>query len=445
MSALPWAVVALLASSHVAARGDDDLEAHVQQLCQAYLEGFGADSTGLVYHHRLNGPKGLEALASPEEIAARTVGGREMPYGYGSGIQDAALENGQLLYALCDAYEATGDEYFADTARRVFGGLTLVGSVSPVRGFVPRGPHPDGKSYYPNSSRDQHATYVYALWRYHRSSLATPEDRAFIAEFLDAFARRMESNGWSIRVEDGSEVAHVGFSWRQRAAAGVMSLLGTLSAVCEVTESAEWRQLLEGYSQEDDGFRWQVLHPDRVGERSPLTLYSNQFAMDLDALSCIVTDPGKRQQIRDYSLAFALRTLWTNVFDEDCWRRLDWAGDWTEEETQAALAPFDLSLGEETTVFDLYERFDPRHFGSGDWKMRKVNGKLCCGIPTVAFHCALLSEDPELVEQVAPAVRDMVAKMLEHGHLYDRGENFNRVVVLGLHLVALQAYNTGGQ
>ena len=61
------------------------------------------------------------------------------------------------------------------------------------------------------------------------------------------------------------------------------------------------------------------------------------------------------------------------------------------------------------------------------------------GIPTVAFHKALLSEDPELVREVAPHVRDMVDKMLEHGDGYTHGENFNRAVILGLHLVAQQA------
>ena len=420
------------------------MKAQVKQLCQAYIEGFGAERVNLVYHHRLNGPRGLEALASPEEIGARTVRGKEMPYGYGSGIQDVPLENGQLLYALCDVYDATGDEYFADTARKIFSGLKLVGSVSTVQGFVPRGPHPDGKSYYPNSSRDQHATYVYALWRYHRSPLATDEDKAFIAQFLDAFARRMEKNGWGIRVEDDSEVAHVGFSWRQRAFAGVVSLVGTLSAVCEVTQDEELWDLLEQYSQEDDGFRWQVLHPDRLSERGPLTLYSNQFAMDLNALARILTDPGRRQQIKDYARAFAEGTLRSNVFDEDYWRRLDWADKWAEEETQEALKPFGLSLDQETTVFDLYEAFDPQHWQSDDRRVRSVSGKLCFGLPTVAFHCALLSEDPELVEEAAPAVRDMVEQMLAHGDRYSHGEDFNRAVVLGLHLAALQADDTNG-
>ena len=45
----------------------------------------------------------------------------------------------------------------------------------------------------------------------------------------------------------------------------------------------------------------------------------------------------------------------------------------------------------------------------------------------------------ELIRKVAPSVRDMVGKMLAHGHVYKRGENFSRAVVLGLLLVATQA------
>ena len=58
------------------------------------------------------------------------------------------------------------------------------------------------------------------------------------------------------------------------------------------------------------------------------------------------------------------------------------------------------------------------------------------GLATVAFHKALLSEDPALVRQAAPHVQDMVKQMLAHGHSYARGENFNRTAVLGLQLLA---------
>ena len=137
--------------------------------------------------------------------------------------------------------------------------------------------------------------------------------------------------------------------------------------------------------------------------------------------------------------AQAKRALRSNVFDARDWRRLDWAGHWSEQETEAALKPFGLTLAAKATVVDLYEKFDPKLFKARSPRQRRVNAKLLMGIPTVPLHKALLSEDPALVREVAPYVEDMVGKMLRHGDDYTYGENFNRAVILGLHLVALRA------
>jgi len=414
------------------------LKHNVKHLCRDYLEGFGSRATSLVYHHRLNGPKAVDALESPAEIAKRRVRGKAMPYGYGSGIQDVALENGHFLFALCDAYEATGDEFFAETAKHIFAGMKLVATVSPVPGFVPRGPHPDGHSYYPNSSMDQHTTFVYALWRYYRSSLATDEDKRFIADVLDKVARRMEQYGWEIRVEDGSQRAHVGFCWLQFTRTGATVLLAVLGAVSDVTGDRHWHELYEQLGTEQDGLRWKLLSADSDARRPPLTLYSNQFPVGLAVLTGAEKDVARQEQLREYRRLAAERMLRSNVFDENQWRRLDWADNWTEQETEQLLTPFGLSLHKLATVFDIYQRFDPQFWASKNWKLRTINGKLCFGIPTVAFHAALLSEDAGLIQEVAPHVTDMVEKMLAHGHRYTHGENFNRSVVLGLHLLAVE-------
>ena len=421
-------------------RGNDAFGSRVKELCRKYIEGFGSERTNVVYHHRLNGPRGIRVLSSPQEIAKGTVRGKPMPYGYGSGIQDVALENGQFLFALCDAHEATGDRYLAETAKHVFQGMKLVATVSPEPGFVPRGPHPDGKSYYPNSSRDQHAAFVEGMWRFSRSPLVTAEDKAFIAKALGRTARRMERNGWRIMVEDGSEVAHVGWGWRQHTSIGAVTLLSFLAQVGDATGDDHWARLYEQFSREEDSIRWRrLLHPDAVDEWRPLTLYSNQFDQAIAALERTERDPERRRQLRAFSRRIALRALESNVFNTDHWRRLDWAGQFTDAQTEKRLEPFGLSLKREATVFDLYRAFDPRQWQDRRHTVRGVSGKLCFGIPTVAFHAALLSRDPELIRRVASAVRDMVGKMLAHGHLYKGGENFNRAVVLGLLLVATEA------
>jgi len=402
------------------------------------LEGFGHANTKVCYHHRLNGSKGISVLSSPDEIAKRMARGKPMPYGYGSGIQDVALENGQFLFALCDAYDATRDDYLAETARGIFSGLKLVATVSPEPGFVPRGPHPDGKSYYPDSSRDQHCAFVEALWRYSVSPLATGDDKAFIVDTLSKVARRMERNGWVIKVEDGRHMAHVGWGWKQHTTIGAATLLSVLAAARETTGDEHWAQLFNRFSQESDGIRWRLLSAEHCQWR-PFTLYSNQFMTSLALLARTESDPSRVRQLRALVKAMAERALRTNVFDESHWRRLDWGGKRSAREVAKDLAPFDLSLAQPTSVFDLCRKFDPELMAARSWQSRRVNGKLLFGIPTVAFHKALLSEDPALVQEIAPYVRRMVGHMLTHGHLYTHGENFNRAVILGLHLVALEA------
>jgi len=165
-----------------------------------YMDGFCHSNTNLMYGQRLNGPNGIAVFESPEQIAKEQVKGKYMPYGYGSGIQDPGLLNGMFLFALCDAFDATEDPYLADLARRIFKGLKLVGTISPVSGFVPRGPHPDGKSYYRDSSLDQHSLFVCGLWRYYHSPIANDEEKTFIRDALHKFAKRMEKNGWTLMV-----------------------------------------------------------------------------------------------------------------------------------------------------------------------------------------------------------------------------------------------------
>lgn len=416
----------------------DRLADDVKKLCRDYLAGFGSPATQVCYHHRLNGPRGIGALEKPEEIAKAMVGGQPKPFGYGSGIQDVPLENGQLLFALCDAYEATRDEELAKTARWIFAGLKRVATVSPEPGFVPRGPHPDGRSYYPDSSRDQHCAYIEALWRYGRSPLATADNKAFIADTLGKIARRMERNDWVLKVEDNSRQAHVGYTWKQFTLFGACSLMSCLAAAREATGDKHWAELRERLGTEKDGLRWKLLSPNTPEKCRPFTLYSNQFYTSLTLIARAERDAARAAAVRALMKTMAERALRTSVFDETCWRRLDWAGESMTPEIEKALANFNLSIQTPATVFDLIAKFDPKQLATTDRFVKAINEKLLFGIPTVAFHKALLSGDAALIREIAPHVRRMVRAMLEHGRHYDGGENFNRAVVLGLHALAVE-------
>jgi hypothetical protein len=422
------------------------LRPQVLELCRHYVTGFGSTNTGLVYHHRLDGPRGVGALSSPADIAQGLVNGKAMPYGYGSGIQDVALENGQLLFALCEAHEATGEALYADTARCLFRSLRRLAEITPEPGFVPRGPHPDGHSYYRDSSRDQHAAYVEALWRFSHSPLATDDDKRFVAETLGKIAARMERNVWKILVEDNSHQAHVGFTWLQHTTVGAITLLSVLGAVKDATGEAHWRKLYDDFSAERDGVRWKKhLHPSAVAFDQPLTLYSNQFDQSLVVLQRTETEPQRREQIAELLRCRAERALDANVFAPSQWRRLDWAGERDEAGIRALLKPLGLTPDKPATALDLYRNFDRNFWTSGTSASQALVQKLCYGLATVPLHKALLSEDPALVRRAEPVLRAMVSEFLRYHSHYERGENFNRTVILGLLLDARLAGGTRGQ
>jgi hypothetical protein len=415
------------------ARAVSAAEVPVKALMQSYFDSFGCEATGLLYHQRLDGLKGIAVLSSPEEIARGEVGGKPMAYGYGSGIQDIALENGQVLFALCEAHEATGDGFYADKARVLFRSLQVLARLSPEPGFVPRGPHPDGRSYYRNSSRDQHAAYIEALWRYGRSPLATDEDKRFIADTLGKIAARMERHDWRIMVEDGGAQAHVGFTWKQFTTTGAVSLLSALAMVADATGDPHWREEYERFGAERGGERWSKwLHPEALAEGQPFTLYSNQFFQSLTALRRCEKDVARQKQIAEFQRRWAIRALESDVFDTNCWRRLDWAGERDEAATQAQLTALGLDLKKPMTVLHLFDAYDRKVWEQPGSAAFGTMHKLCFGLTTVAVHGALLSGDKELARRVKPAVARMVREFSQHQTAYVSGENFNRTVILGL-------------
>lgn len=428
---------ALALSTPTARAAETPLRNQAQTLLRLYQQTFGSADTGLAYHHRLDGPRGIGALASPAEIAQGLVNGKPMPYGYGSGIQDVALENGQLLFALCEAQEATGDAFYAARARALFRALRRLTEISPEKGFVPRGPHPDGRSYYRDSSRDQHAAYVEVLWRFGRSPLATEEDRRFVAATLGDIARRMERNGWRILVEDNSHQAHVGWTWVQPTTIGAITLLSVLAPVRDATGDAHWRKLYDDFSAEREGVRWnRLLQPDTVAAAQPLTLYGNQFDQALVVLRRTETDANRRAQIAELIRRRAVRGLDANVFATNEWRRLDWAGERDDAAVRELLKPLGLHLEQSATALDLYRGSEAQRWSVGNREQQNLVQKLCYGLATVPLHAALLSEDPALIRRAEPTVRSMVGELLRHHRDYERGENFNRTVILALLLDA---------
>lgn len=234
-------------------------------------------------------------------------------------------------------------------------------------------------------------------------------------------------------MEDNSHQSHVGWHWEQRTSIGAITLLSVLEQVADATDDPHWRGLYEKFSAERNGERWsQWLHPDAVEHCSPLTLYANQFFQALTALRRCEKDEKRQAQIAELQRRWAVRALESNVFDTSCWRRLDWAGERNEADTEALLTPLALSLRKPMKVLDLHAAYDRQVWKQPGTEPHRVMGKLCYGLATVALHGALLSDDKHLRARALPTVGRMVEEFATHQQDYDKGENFNRTVILAL-------------
>lgn len=380
----------------------------VRLACDAYQAAFFSTNTDVAYLNRLDGPRGIGVLERPEEIAAGRVGGEEKPYGYGSGIEDVALANGLLLFALCDAHDAAPVPWIADFARRVYRGMRRVGTLSAVPGFVPRGPHPDGKAYYRDSSTDQHTIFVCALWRYFRSPLATDEDRSFIRAELDEFARRMERNEWMLKVEDDSRRAHVGWDWRNKSEPSAHIVLSMLGAVADITADARWREEYRRFADEGDGLRWKLIGAE-VGTQPRYTLFYNQTSLRLATLARIESGPARRAVVDDRLKQMAEDMMSCNAIAQ--WRRLDWIGEVGDAAVDAHLAPLGLSSRSVATVAELWAKFDP-----GLKAPRRADGpgpsyeRLLARPALLAWQTALLTRDCGMARRAMPFADEVLAK-----------------------------------
>jgi len=410
-----FAIVLLLAAT---THGNTHLLEQTKTLCRSYVEGFMSPATDLAYGKRLNGPRGLAVLENPSEVAQGRVQGEHRPYGYGSGIEDTAYQTGMLLFALCDAEEATGDAYFAELARRAFRGLERMSALSPLEGFVPRGPHPaDGKTYYKDSSLDQHSLYVCGLWRYYRSRLASQREKDSIRQIVGNVIRRLERAQWIIKVENGSRPAKAGGSmllWEPRTAA---LLLMMLAAAHDVTGDAHWKEEYDRFSREQDGRRWALLAKELDRSREPrYTLFMNQHALRVETLRRIEPSVERKTILRRRLETTAEDMLTAPYFR--AWRSLDWLGEesWEDaakkEVANAYLQPLGVTLDSPVTVMDLWRKFDLNRLSPPALRGRRNRYEpITLATPAMVWQIALLSQKQELIRQVKPAVCEMLERV----------------------------------
>ncbi len=378
-----------------------------RDLCRRYMESYGSPATDLVYCSRLETSKGQVSFESAEAVAREYVRGVHKPWGYGAGFEDVAFHNGTLLFALCEAYDATEEPYFAELARRIFAGMKRIGTLSPVAGFVPRGPHPNGKSYYRDSSLDQHTMYVCGLWRYYHSHIANADEKTFIRGSLDAIADRMQRNKWIVLVEDNSREAHAGGGdWRR----SDHLLLFLLAAVKDVGAGDRWQAEYDKYSNENGGWRWQQIARPLPEQLPRYTFFKHQEAFRLTVLARVEKDPRRRQIVVDRLRRTARDMLQANFFTH--WRRPTWIGDNASDEYDKYLEPLGFTTASTASVFDLWAKYDASRHGIrlSDNVDRSYLGPTIT-VPLMSWQTAMLSGEVELCRRVSARIPELHERM----------------------------------
>jgi len=158
-------------------------------------------------------------------------------------VQDSAFMTAELLDALVLRHRVSQRPGAAEQAHRVLRGLLKIATVSPHKGLLARGVHPDGITYWGNPSVDQYTGVFFGLWRYYRSTLATPEEKELIRAAVLNMLTRLEQNRWMILDENGdtTNVWDLGYLDPTRAE----RLLSFLMIGYDLTADGHWLRAYE--------------------------------------------------------------------------------------------------------------------------------------------------------------------------------------------------------
>jgi len=212
------------------------------------FERFYCSDTNLLYDYVTDvSVNNWNHLPTPQEINSCIPN----PRGWGTGMEDSALNGGCLLEALVLAYSLCGDETLRETARNVAEGLLRL----EMNGFVARSVSPeDKKSFYPESSRDQYTHYIYALFVYAKSELCDNEYRERIKASFVRIADKCErdivpENEYHLLRVDG-KIGIVGKMWGELGAHEWLRLPMFYLAAYRMSGIVHYKEMYEKYRDE---------------------------------------------------------------------------------------------------------------------------------------------------------------------------------------------------
>lgn len=266
MLAVIWSVGSVYATDSTGVRttpelSDQEIQAKVEGLHQHIWKYFYHPQVKLLYDYiaPLQEKDRWAHLPTAEEVNANnpSVGG------WGTGMEDGSINGGAYLAGMVYRHEVTGQPKHAEDARKIYEGLRLLGTVVDRKGFIPRSVLPDGKTYYTNSSVDQYTMYVYGLYTYYHSSIATKQEKAQIRSIMHDICSRIEEDGFDILTHDGkpARVSRIGAIRSDRSS----RLLEMYRVGYDVTGDKHWLDIYEEKVAENQYARLRdITTPSRV-------------------------------------------------------------------------------------------------------------------------------------------------------------------------------------
>jgi hypothetical protein len=308
------------------------MHANIARAHNSLVGKFLHPKTGLFYEIRFERD---EDFPSPEAVSEKIP---DSNCGKGHGLGDCCLLSGFALEGILWAYRMTGEAQFADQAKQVFKGMTLLGTVSETKGFIPRGVAPGRKDYYYNTSVDQYTTFFSSVWRFAKSNLATNADRTVATDMIVNACRLIESYHDDIPKSDFSarciwgDLAVIGPGRSER-------LLQFYRTAYDLSGDRHWLDLYYARMEEDGRARLKTTYgPQR---QNPYTSFHAlvQSAVSLRALLDMETDDSLRAYWKKTMADHAARVMskidpWYD-FTQDyyCVLEEDFSTVWTEFQT----------------------------------------------------------------------------------------------------------------
>lgn len=199
----------------------DTIEKQAEAAWKCSWEKFFCPETHLFYDYLTDTDpaKRYQHLPTPEEIAQC----RPNRTSWNSGMEDSSINAGIMLETVINRSQVAHEPEMRQAALDIFQGMCTCARISPRRGFLARSVSPfDGKSFYPESSRDQYTHFVQGLFQFYHSPLAEEKERAEIRDILSSFCDFMTEtvtpdSDYTFPSSDGKPACGVCKVWNRNA------------------------------------------------------------------------------------------------------------------------------------------------------------------------------------------------------------------------------------